>query len=274
MKNLIRYFFITACLAVTSCHDDSDSPLTPEPLLTRIEENGVTALELIFDAERKLIRLNNFTEGDYSSYTLFEYGSHGLEESRRYDADTDVLENKQQFTLDNQGRITSVENYGPLSNFKEVISKSTFTYDASGRVLRKQYIFENNVVYFLQDFTYDANDHLLKSQWTYEVHEPDEHIGAIDEYTPGTNSIYDHLNTFYLLLDTSGVETYILEMFNVRSHHTFFDGDGEIVNEYRLDASAQQFNSKGFLTAQVLTRHNLFKTEADVIRQMSYEYIE
>src|SRR5690606_39318632 len=81
--------FITACLFIVlvSCNDDDPAPVqTDDALLTRISADGITELELFYDIHKNVYRLEHYSGGNLSSYTLYDYDEKGLKESRRYNA--------------------------------------------------------------------------------------------------------------------------------------------------------------------------------------------
>src|SRR5690606_38421450 len=76
--------FITACLFIVlvSCNDDDPAPVqTDDALLTRISADGITELELFYDIHKNVYRLEHYSGGNLSSYTLYDYDEKGRQDT-------------------------------------------------------------------------------------------------------------------------------------------------------------------------------------------------
>src|SRR6188768_170280 len=142
MKRLMYCLGIAMCgfSMLLSCKDD-DAPLDAPALklLTKIEQDGKKTLELNYNSERRLVRMNLFDDGILNAYTVHQYNNQGIQESRAYDDDDD-LRYRVVYTLNNLGLIGKAEYYTAQSDFKDVSQTFRFSYDASGHQKRKDSI--------------------------------------------------------------------------------------------------------------------------------------
>ena len=260
-------------LLATSCNDDSDDEVQHRLLPTRIARNGITLFDLVFDTERRLIRLNYYSDGEPASFYVYDYNKDGIQESRRYSVyNGNVLDVRSVFTLDNSGRINAIETYVKENDFEDPFSEMQLSYDPSGRLVGKQLDLASEPDYYIHEYTYSASNVCIE---TDKIYHPDKLLEyrILTEYVPADKPMYDHWNDFLLLLIVASHDDDILNMFCVSSRRRIFDSDGTAVMDWGMTTSAQQFNSDGYLTRQVLTFEDLADGDKSTW-EMTYEYAE
>ena len=247
MKKLLSNLcMMTLFIVATSCNDD-DVPVTRELLLTRVERNGITLLDFIFDTEKKLTRINTYLNGgEPGAYYWFEYDDEGIAELLKHDVNHSI-DYKIVCTRDNFGRVIKGESYFPQSDFKVVNSLLSLSYDASDQLAKRQFTTGSNPVLYADEFTYGVKNHLTKRIRTYYPNQAGEFVGVQDDYTPGDKSIYGHWNNLVSALRIVGLDGYIWEILNTRNHHTNWNEDGEITFDTQTEASERQYNADGYL---------------------------
>jgi hypothetical protein len=262
---------------LSSCDDDDDEPVEPAKeqttLLTRISRNGVTQLELFYDIDSRLYRINYYFGGTFSSYNLYEYSDDGLKELRRYTADH-ALEYQSVFTLDNFGRIIKGENSsGP--DFDKISSVNQFKYNTSGQVTRKDFGNPGDPVYSREEYTYDDQNNLIKVEKTLHPTQPDIYVSYQIDYTPGDNAIPAVWENYVFVLGLSGLDEGVRNLFNDSSHFKAWNDEQETTSESNTESSGRVFDDNGNLTRQVLTRKNILNPQnADIVSEMTYDYIK
>ncbi len=278
MKRIIYYVYVMTLTVITttSCKDDNEVTgvdVKPDFLLRRIGYNGTPRYEFIYDTEGRLIRLYHsgfFSEG----YTQYEYNKQGTIESRKYVASNEKLEDRISFKLDDQSRIVEIEDHTAQSDFEEVGARSTFDYDASGRLASKLYRIPGQPATYLEEYTFDAANRLIQMQRTSHPDEAGEYVIFRDEFTPGSIPVYSHWNNLVLLLSASQAEGSIWEMFSLAIQRTTWDDDGEIVASKRTETYDHEFNADGYLIRQNLSIEYLTSPGAPTILEMTYEYTD
>lgn len=273
----IKYFVFVCCaLAIVACSDDEVAPgATTDVLVTRISRDGVTALELFYDLNKSMYRMNYFNAGgSLSSYYIYDYDEKGIKESRRYKGSDHSLEYRTVFTLDNYGRVIKGENYS-TPDFEDLSSISDFDYNPSGQLVTREFRSAGSPVYYRDKFTYDDGGNLIGQVRTYLPGQTDEYIGAQYDFVPGDRAMPDHWKLPVFLLSISGTDTDIRQMFNSGETLKFWNADQEATAEYSYMSSGHQFNGTGNVTRQVITRSNVLHPEnPDVASEMTYNYAE
>lgn len=266
---------VMACLivALVSCNKDEVTPEdTNKPLLTRISRGGVTDMELFYDIDRNLYRLDYYFGGTLSSYTIYDYNEMGLRESRRYNADDHALDYLRHITLDNFGRIIKSENYNP-PDLSKVASVTEFGYNTSGQLITDEFRIPGQPVYALEEFGYDDADNLVTRIYTLYPGQPGEYMNAHYDFIPGSRPIPDHWEEYIHILGLSGLDERVRDMFYSGSMGKAWNADQEQTSEWSIEASGHVFDSDGNLTRLVLTRKNIMNPgNPDVVWEMTYEY--
>jgi len=271
MKRILVIFSLS--ILSLSCNDDDVAPPLEidDALLTRISENGVTRLELLFDIERRLSRYNYYFQGNYLAYAIFEYTEDGLKELRRYDANDHSLKFRSVFTLDNVGKVIKAQNtsFGDFGS----ASISEFEYNDSGQLTVLQHTISGDPVYQHVENTYDSYSNLIKQEITYFPNQDEEYTGEVTEFTPGSQPIPDSWKNYVFILELSGLDDNIRDMFNSRVHSQTWNENGSVSYESSYVTSDQVYDENGKLTSQVITRKNLLKPQnPDVVTNMTYDY--
>lgn len=278
MKRIKTLLYSIACSFIVfwSCNDDDVTPADKEAgaFLSRISRDGVTQLDLLYDIQKKLYRVNDYFNGTLDSYNLYEYGNDGIIEMRRYDSYNHTLEYRTVFTLDNFGRVIKGENYSP-ADFSTISSVNEFDYNPSGQLITRGFRSFGQPLFYLEEYTYDNESNLITLQRTLYPNQPGEYVTYQIGYTPDIRSMPDHWNDYVFILGISGLDDGIREMFTTGSSFQSWDNDGEPFSDYSYEASGTAFDGDGRLVRQVLTRKNILKPEnPDVASEMTYEYVE
>ena len=269
------YVMTLTVITTTSCKDDNEMAgvdLKPDFLLRKISYNGTPRYEFIYDTEGRLIRLNNY--GFFEGYILYEYNKQGTIESRKYLASNEKLDDRILFKLDDQSRIIEIEDYTAQSDFEEVSARSTFEYDASGRLVSKLYGAPGQPALYLEEYTFDAANRLIQMQRTQHPDQAEEYVIFRDEFSPGNIPVYSHWNNLVLLLSAFQADGNIWEMFSQVIQRTTWDDDGEIVGSRRTETYDHEFNADGYLIKQKLSIEYLTSPGAQTIYDMAYEYTD
>lgn len=275
MVSLRRFVIAFLVITVVACSDDEVTPTeSNEAFVTRISEDGVTDLELYYDINKNLYRVNYYSGGTLSSYTIYDYDTKGIKESRRYNADDHSLDYRTVFNLDNFGRVIKGENYSS-PDFDAVGSLSEFGYNTSGQLITREFRSAGQPVYYRDEFAYDDQGNLVTQQRTTYPGQTGEYKSALYEYTPGGTSIPEHWQMPIFLLGVSGLDERIRYMFNTNIVVNLWNADQELYIDLSYAISGHEFGGDGNLTRLVMTRKNLLSPEnPDIVWEMSYEYVE
>ncbi|HEY3429668.1 MAG TPA: hypothetical protein VGK39_03255, partial [Cyclobacteriaceae bacterium] len=269
MKNLTGYVLVFACVMVvsTACNDD-ESPgekqvITPDLFLRKIVKNGSTLFEFILDSEKKLIRLNSYNAvGGLSTYTLFEYDESGIREFRRYSGTLHSLMYRSVFTHDNTGRVSKADHYSTIIGDNVLHTVSTYTYDAAGRITKRETGEPSEQPHSADEFIYSANQ--LIWQRISNPEQDDEYIAEMKEYVSGNQSATNQWNNFSFLLYASGNYEYFLEMYEFSHRGRFWWSNGSLVLDTWTTAVDREYTGD-YLTKQTLIQENLLENEPDEI---------
>lgn len=266
---------LIACLifVFASCGNDEVTPgETDNALLTRISRDGITQMELFYDIDENLYRMDYYFGGALSTYTLYEYNEMGIKESRRYDAGDHSLEYRRILTLDNFGRIIKSENHS-LPDLSKVASITEYGYNTSGRLITDEFRLPGQAVYSLEEFGYDDQGNLITRTGTVYPGQKDEYMSYHYEYVPGSRSIPDHWGIYLLILGMSGVDEGIRNMFYSGYVTKSWNSNQELFTEFNYETSGHEFNSDGSLIRLIMTRKNIKNPEnPDLTWEMTYEY--
>src|SRR5688572_11603748 len=251
MKKIL--YILTGALLAISCNDDEVAPVPEESsaVLTRISRNGFAVLEFSYDMKGRLYRLNslNATSGELVNYTLFEYDENGLVESRRYSVDTHSLIQRTVVTVNDFGRITKAENYFSPDFFGEVFNYREYEYNVSGQLIAKRLAVDGEPLVWIEENTYDDKGNLIKLELIFNPTEKDESLGVVEEYVSRDQSIPNLWQDYVPILDLSGVDQEIRNMFISNVRQTNWNNTGT-TGETRSEFSGHVFDDDGNLTYQ------------------------
>lgn len=274
MKKIV--FILLLSIVSASCNDDDVVPSEPKnAFVTRISYNGMTELELSYDIQKRLSRVNYFNGGVFQIYTLFEYDENGLREMRRYVAEDHTLFGRTVFTHDNLGRISKGANYSAPGFMDEIHSNTEFVYNTSGQLIARVLRPIGEPIFYRDDFTYDDKGNIITEQRTYDPTNEEESSGTRHEYIPGDKTIPDGWKDIVLILDTTGYSDYVRNIFNSNDHQTTWYEDKVIFSEWSIEYSDKVFDDDGNLTSMIATRKNIKKPEnPNIVVPISYDYVE
>ena len=267
-------FILSIALLSISCEDD-DTTVAPEPhnaLLTRVSRNGNTTVELHYDVEKNLYRVDYYYMGDPASYIIYEYDEKGLKELRKYEAIDLQPSYRIVFSLDNFGKAIKADHYfkPQLDQVKVTIE---YDYNSSGQLIAQDLGSPGEPLYSREEYTYDTNNKLRRVETTYHPGQDEEYLGSVYEYTPGDHSIPDAWQNYLFPLTAFGFDETILDMFNITTHFKAWSSSGELEYESRSEMSEQVFDEENNLTRQVVTRKNLLELEnPPAVNEMVYDY--
>lgn len=258
-----------------SCNENNVTPsIEKEPgLVTRISSDGLTSLELFYDLNKKLVRINNYNNGNYIYYTFFEYTENGLKERRRYNADDNSLNSRTVFTLDNLGRVTKQENYSKPDFFDNYISTVEYEYNGSGQMTERNSSSSVIAISFRDQFTYDDKSNLITVKRLMYPDQEGEYIGSQSDYTLGDHSIPNEWKPYVFALSTSGFDDEIMIMFIHGFHNKSWNSSGTLTSETSTETSGHEFDEDDNLVHQVTTKRDILKPQnADIVHDMTYDY--
>lgn len=254
-----------------ACKKDSmPSPAKP-PLLTRISGNGITRIELSYDTERRLSRVNFFFNGTFSTYTLIEYDETGITEARRYDAGNHALDYRRVFSLDNFGRVIKSEHYS-TPDFDAIASVSEFDYNASDQLISNEFRIPGNPVYTREEYAYDDQGNRTSLKKIRDPGQPGEFLWYQYDYTSGEKPVPPEWEDYLFLLEMLGLKDYIADIFITSKQYKSWDNTQQLQSDYKFETSGKVFNEQGYLTGQLIIRKNILNPGPDQEQEMVYEY--
>jgi len=267
------FVIISVAFFAISCNDDV-APVkeTNDALVTRFSENGLTRLELFYDDEKRLYRLNSLYLGNLITYTLYEYNEYGLKELRRYDGKDHSLDYRSVFTLDNFGRVVKSENYNLPDLFNETSSVDDFEYNSSNQLIVEQLRFSPTVVQSRYENTYNGDGQFIKQLRIIHPNQEEEYR-ALYEVTPGPQLIplswQDHL----FILGLTGRADEIRRMFISNSSVKVWTSNGVLSDEINVEMSGHVYDEDGNTTGLVMTRKDLLDPQAsEIVTTVNYDY--
>jgi len=268
-------FILSVALFSISCNDDDIAPAnqTNSALVTRISDNGITAIELFYDLEKRLYRLNYYAQGKLASYILYDYGDDGLKELKRFEANH-TLDYRSVFTLDNLGRVIKGENYSTPDSFDEVTSFNEFEYNASRQLTAREYSADGYgpSVYYRDENSYDSDGNLIRQQRTYYPNQDEEYTGRLYEYTPDSKSIPESWVDYLFILELTNHDDYITNMFISNVNYKHWGSANTLSSQLNSEMSGQEHDEDGNLIRQLITRKNILHPQFDFVEDMTYDY--
>jgi hypothetical protein len=265
------------CIALLSisCNDDDIAPAatTKDVLVTRISTNDNTTLELFYDVDKKLYRLNIYLLGNFHSYNVYEYNKDGLKELITYNANTHQMGVRTVFTLDEVGRVIKAEEYTPPDFFDDASSVFEFEYNASGRLAVRESSIGGQLGAAREEFVYDDKGNLFTIQLVLHPDQENEFLYSRIEYTPGDQPIPERWEEYVSILELSDHAKEIRGMFSTYIHYKYWTATNVVQADFSAETSDQVFDEDGNLTHQVVTVKDLLEPESpDVVTDMVYDY--
>lgn len=268
IKSAVMFLILAGAGA---CSDDDVSPVDNDALLTRISRNGLTQLELLYDLDRRIYRIDYFLTGTLSHYILLEYDDEGITEFRHYQANNHSLNFKSVLTLDNMGRIIKKENYSQ-ADLDNVLEIQEYDYNTGGQVVSKTNRFPGELLHSREEYTYDERGNLSTLQRTIDPGQPGEYVSFLAEYTYRGPSMPEHWKDYMNLLHVSGYDYLIREMFDEEMVLRSWNSDEELTHESSTKTSDHEFDANGNLARQVRTQEFMVPSINEVMTEVSYEY--
>jgi len=270
-KKTIYIFFLI--LLSISCSEGDVTPTheANDALLTKVSRNGITNIELQYDIDRNLYRLDYYYLGKLTTYYIYEYDGGILRESRRYSAEDHSLEYRSVFTADNFGRIVKGENYSK-SDFNEISSINVFEYTSTGLLKSKELIFAEIAISHVEEFSYDNQDNLSGVERILND-SGQEYTSLEITYSPAEQPIPADWQNYILILRLSGDHENILHMFNTSTRYRTYSPNKAIIGEYDYKTSGHLFNDEGNLTQVTITKKNILSPQTpDEVFDLNYEF--
>ena len=268
-------FFLSIALLSISCNDDNVAPAAPskDALVTRISTNDDTTLELFYDVDRKLYRMNIYVLGNFVGYNVYEYNKDGLKELITYNPYDHQMDVRTVFTLDELGRVIKAEEYKPPDFFDDASSVFEFEYNASGLLAVRESSIGSQLGAAREEFLYDDKGNLLTIQLTLNPGQESEFLYSRIDYTPGDQPIPESWEEYVSILELSDHAKEIRNMFSTDIHYKYWSATNVVQGEFSAETSDQVFDEEGNLTRQAVTVKNLFEPESpDVVIDIAYEY--
>ena len=267
---------ISLALLSISCNDDDVAPTLEkgDALLTRISKDGITQIELSYDLDERLHRVDIYTSGKYSGFNLYEYNGINLEELKRYDTDDHTLKLRTVFTHDNFGRVIKGENCAaPSFSTDQIATFTEFEFNNSGQLTAKQSGFYAQPASSREEYTYDDKNNLVGTRRILYPNEEGEYLAFELFYAPAEQSIPDHWKNYVFILGLTSFDDPVFEMFNVSLRQKIWSVNHTPTGEYILESSGHVFDADGNLARQIITKRNVLHPEVpDEEYEMSYDY--
>jgi len=271
-------FLLALALLSLSCNDDDDvtppAKETKDALVTRISRNSVQQIELNYDLDERLNRVDIYTSGKYAGFNLYEYNATNLDELKRYDADDHALKTRTVFTHDNFGRIIKGENCAaPSFSTDQIATFVDFEFNNSGQLTAKESGLFGQSPLSREEYTYDDKNNLIGLRRILYPNQEAEYLGIEFVYTPAEQSIPDHWQNYVFILGLTSFDDNIVEMFNVNTRQKTWSVNHVLTSEYLTETSERVFDADGNLTRQVITKRNVLHPEnPEEVYDMSYDY--
>jgi hypothetical protein len=267
-KNI--FLLISCFFALASCKKSGDG-LSNTLMIGEVYRNGHLDAELIYAADKRLIRYNEYSVHDNQSvmglYSLYEYGPGGQVAKRKVLTSGDTLNNYYLLTYDNSDQLSRFDWYIFGSELAEY---RLFEYDQQGRISKyttKSGKYHTDKNY--SEFTYDEQGRLT-NQKHYTWNTDKFYLSSNVDFTPAGKNVYVHWKKFKM----NPSDFWIGEL-NAESRHTVnFKSDGEVLADVLETGTNRQYNGAGYLIKQTVTKtYNkpAFETE---VRSMEYVYVQ
>ena len=271
MKKIMLLLVCAALLA--ACKKNADSPKTI--LLSKILVDGHTETEYTYNSAGKLTAEKSYDE--HSPFALvyrteYIYDAAGnLKESKTYNMPSNELKNHNVFTLDAQGRIARTAYYsvdGALpGTFSTYIDNE---YNANGRVSKQTWKDEDEKVQTYRLLQYYPNGNMRNSETWYQWGGPVAEKQWASSYGPSDTS----LPASFYSVKAYPVNFYLNYMTSSYLVHYTYDDDGQVSGQWREDISNRQFNARGLVTQQTITRKQIKPAGSEDVRVLEFEYVE
>ena len=275
MKKIL--IFTTACISFCACKKDSDSNSNPSPapvsnscLLTEVRDssgNRVTS-SYEYNANRKLLKENKYSNGVLSGYSTYSYNGNTLT-IQDYKTNNQADGSPAIGILNASGYLTSLVSSGPDTiEGTPGIAKDTgsFNYNSSGQMQS----------YTLRSWTRDAGNTVLNwfsitvnfeynagratkitSSFNSTRGSLTENSSSVDVYTYNENSPIVKSNPaigFFFLAGTELLGKPVSDRIPVKSDETYTDIEGNSSNGIKTFSAI--IDSKGYPT-KIRTRSDL-----------------
>jgi len=269
-------FFLSFALLSISCNDDDVAPAkgTSDALLTRISKNGLTEIELSYDLDERLNRVDIYTSGKYAGFNLYEYNETNLDELKRYDADDHALKTRTVFTHDNFGRIIKGENCaGPSFSTDQIATFIEFEFNNSGQLTAKESGLFGQPPLSREEYTYDDKNNLAGLRRILFPNQEGEYLAIEIDYTPTEQSIPDHWQNYVFILGLTAFDDSIVAMFNVNTRQKTWSVSHVLISEDLTETTDHVFDADGNLIRQIITKRNVLHPEnPEEVYDMRYDY--
>jgi hypothetical protein len=264
----IFFSFVLACL-ITACKKEK-SP-GKETVLSKIYQDNKLLYEFVYSSQKRMVRLNTYDEltGQFDYANAFEYDEAGTLVSEKSYGQSNKLSAQVMYTSDATKKILYHE-YMDLSGSDSghITVQVHYSYDASGRVSQQTWI--DPVTKDTNSFrtlTYYRNGNLknIDSYFYYLSPSLQYKLKYFPEGEPLPESIIRHRGypVNFLLYDLVAGEK-----------HSFNYNDDQVVGERKEIFSNRQYDDKGYLLRQTLTKKNITPAGADQVIEMRYEYLQ
>jgi len=270
MKKIL--FILTLAALAIACHDDEVTPLNKnaDAQVTRISRSGITVMELFYDVDKKLYRINDYYLGKLLSYTVYDYEKDGLKELRRYHADDHSFDYRIVFTRDNLQRVIKGEHY-PSGSSDQVATLLTFEYDGEGLLKTKNFILYGELNH-QDEYTYDDKGNEITEVRTYNPNQSNEYRLQYD-YTPGNKTMPAPWKEYVFIMAITGSDDRLTNMFISNARYRNWNSADELLTETTTEVSGQEYDDAGNLIRQIMTRKDITNPEnPDIVDDMSYDF--
>lgn len=150
----------------------------------------------------------------------------------------------------------------------QITVRVKYTYDAAGRISKQSWVdLVTDKTYTSRDLTYYNNGNLRSSAVYYYTPAPE--LKWQTDYSPEGNPIPPGL------IKTQGFPlNFLLYDLVAGEEHSYVYNNGQVSAETNDIFSNRQYDEKGYVLKQTVTRKNILPAGPDKISEMKYEYVQ
>jgi hypothetical protein len=269
MKTIIPIAVFLAGVLLTGCRK-SDSSGLHGTAMSKMYQNDKLIYEFAYSKGRLIKEISyNEVTGLLDYYTTFEYDNNGNMVLQNQYTKTDKLSGQVIYTY-GPGEKVDHQDYKSLSGADSgsVTTRIRYSYDAAGRAnVQAWHDPMTDELYTTRELSYYDNNNLRSSEVYYYY--SGRELQWKTEYSPEGEAIPADLVKF----SAYPVNFLLYELVAGQQH--FYQYDDDVVDmEINEIASNREYDNKGFLLKQTITRKQILPAGPDRIRQMKYEYVK
>jgi YD repeat-containing protein len=270
MKKIILFLICAALLA--ACKKNGSSPKTI--LLSKTLVDGHLETEFTYNSNGQLVTENYYDEQSpfalsYRSEYIYDAAGN-LKEMKGYDMPANKLNQHNVFTVDAQGRMVR-NTYYSVNGLAETFSTHIdFTYNPKGRVIKQIWRDEDENIETWRNMEYYPNGNMRTSESWLQYGGPPAEKGWASSYGPSDTT----LPASFYAVKAYPVNFYFSYMTSSYIIHYTYDENGKVDGQWREEMTGKQFNARGLVTQETITRKQIIPAGSEDVRVLQFEYIE